>query len=139
MALKNTGRPPTGQVKWRRNVKSKTRDFCWHARFTINGKRTKFTPLDGRIPQHDEAAARECARLELQHMLSGDVAPKGVAETLSEYATRWLDERERRVHSVAMTVRASAIMSFPSSVRSTSALSDAMTSRAFAMRSIARS
>ncbi len=89
-----TGRPAGGQVKWLRDVK--TRAFCWHARFTLNGKRTKFTPLDPRIPEHDEVAARECARSSFEYLRSGRAVPKVAIETVREWFARLHAGKEGR-------------------------------------------
>jgi integrase len=98
MKTPKTGRPASGQVKWLRNVK--TGAFCWHARFTLNGKRTKFAPLDRRIAEHDLEGARECARLAYEFLQRGGAVSDVVRETVAEYAQRWLRSRKTRVRSV---------------------------------------
>jgi integrase len=98
MKTPKTGRPASGQVKWLRNVK--TGAFCWHARFTLNGKRTKFAPLDRRIAEHDLEGARECARLAYEFLQRGGAVSDVVRETVAEYAERWLRSRKTRVRSV---------------------------------------
>jgi integrase len=96
--MKTPGRPASGQVKWLRNVK--TGAFCWHARFTLNGRRTKFAPLDRRIPEHDVEGARECARLAYDFLRHGGAVSDVARETVGEYAQRWIRSRKANVRSV---------------------------------------
>jgi integrase len=84
-------------VKWQRNPK--TGAFCWHARFTLNGKRTKFTPLDPKIPEADKARAQECARSAWAFLSEGGAVSQAAKETVGEYATRWLQARKGVVRS----------------------------------------
>ena len=96
--MKTPGRPASGQVKWLRNVK--TGAFCWHARFTLNGRRTKFAPLDRRIAENDVEGARECARLAYDFIRHGGAVSDVSRETVGEYAQRWLRSRRANVRSV---------------------------------------
>ncbi len=79
----------------------KTGAFCWHVRFTLNGQRTKFSPLSPKIPEHDEAGAREAARLSYEFLVGGGAVSNAIEETVEEYAERWLADRVGRVHSVS--------------------------------------
>jgi integrase len=96
------GRPPSGQVKWLRSTKSQR--FCWHARFTINGKRTKFaqidSPFDPKIAEGDRAGALQAARAAYDFLVNGGAVDSRIAETVTEYAKRWVDDRVGRVYSV---------------------------------------
>jgi integrase len=96
---KKAGRPPTGQVKWRRNLKVPG-TYCWHARFTINGERTKFGALSAKIPEHDREGALEGARVALAFLLGGGAVSDSIKETVEEYSKRWLADRVGRVSSI---------------------------------------
>jgi hypothetical protein len=90
-------RPSKGTVAWRRDIE--TGRPCWHARYTRGDRtRTNWVPLDPDIHEDDVEGAQACA---------ATLAPKakattkdGKGETVASYATRWLDEREGRVHSI---------------------------------------
>ena len=94
-------RPNRGTIDWRRNVKSPTGKFCWHARFTRGDEKHTRTPwiaLDPKIPENDREGAKRCAAS------YGPVARAskkgGAGETVEQYAKRWLDDRVGRVNSV---------------------------------------
>jgi integrase len=92
VAVNKGGRPATGNIKWLYDPEEK--QWCWHARFTVNGKRRPFTPLDPNIKEHEIEKAHACAA-ETSAALRG-ATEKGTRETVSEYAKRWTAAREKR-------------------------------------------
>ena len=91
-------RESTGSIKWMRNVK--TGKPQWHARFSKGPRlgRTKYIAIAANIPEHDREGALADAR---RWAAKARVAPAaGGAETFEQYAGRWIDDREGRVHSV---------------------------------------
>jgi integrase len=54
----------------------------------LNGKRTKFSPLDPKIPVDDLAGARECARVAHEFLRRGGAVPKVRRETVREWFGR---------------------------------------------------
>jgi integrase-like protein len=92
-------RPSTGQVKWLYDHKAHV--WCWHARFTVQGKRTRFEPIDsGAIPKDAIDQAKAIAAQHARVFHDRGAVPEGI-ETVKEYATRWLTSREGRVASIA--------------------------------------
>lgn len=53
------GQPATGNVKWLFDQKAKV--WCWHGRFTVNGKRRPYRPLDPNITRDEIERAHACA------------------------------------------------------------------------------
>lgn len=99
MTTAKGGRPATGSIGWRRNVK--TGVMQWHARITLaDGSRSRPIPLDPSIPEDDREHAKTCARdVSARWRARGGVREE-VRETVDEYAKRWLEAREGRIASV---------------------------------------
>lgn len=94
-------RKSTGTTRLLRNDQG---DWQWHARFTrADGTRSKkWEPIDPGIAVDDKAGANACAArmaARIKKAASG-AAVRAAGETLSEYADRWLDDREGRVNSI---------------------------------------
>ncbi len=86
------GRPATGQVKWLYDSQGKR--WCWHARFTVNGKRKPFTPLHPDILEHEIDKARACAA-ETSAALRG-AREVAVRETVAEWFERFHAHKQAR-------------------------------------------
>jgi hypothetical protein len=86
----------------------KTGTPCWHARFTLNGVRTKFAPLDPTIPEHDTAGAREGARVALEYLTSGGAVSDSVADTVRECFKRLHTAKEAKGLATVKNMRGRA-------------------------------
>ncbi|MGA2451512.1 MAG: tyrosine-type recombinase/integrase [Polyangiaceae bacterium] len=90
------GRRSTGTVRVMPNAEGVLQ---WHARFTrADGKRSKWMPLDPRIPADDEPRARACAAQLAVRVKAA--SPETGIETVAAYAERWLADREGRIVGV---------------------------------------
>lgn len=112
MTTSRGGQTLRGSLRWK--YSKKFRREVWHARFTLpnNGKRTKYTEIDASI-EHGECCdlkaadpcehvrqARAAARIAAERVRESGGIPADNSETLSQYAKRWLDDRDGRVHSI---------------------------------------
>ncbi len=104
MTTSKGGRPATGQVKWLRTTRVRPPRYEWHARFTLNGKRTRWARLDPKgvlgLGEGDEDRARAQAQLVYQRALEQGAVPDYIEQTVREYAAAWLKDREPRVNSI---------------------------------------
>lgn len=104
MTTSKGGRPATGQVKWMLTKRVSPPRYEWHARFTLNGKRTRWGRLDPKgllcLGEHDEPRARAQAQLVYQRALELGAVPDYIEQTVREYAGAWLKDREPRVNSI---------------------------------------
>jgi integrase len=84
-------REATGSADWRRG---KDGVECWHARVSMHGSRP-WVPMPG-IPEGAKDEARQTAARISARMRKTGAVRASTAETVNEYAERWLASRERK-------------------------------------------
>ena len=90
-------RKSTGTVRVLRNEQGVHQ---WHAKWTrADGTRTEWLPIDPSIPTDDQARAKACAARMAPKVRRASATGSAI-ESVSDYADRWLTDREGRVNSI---------------------------------------